>query len=153
MFETILWATDFSEHASDAGRRALDCAQCSKGKLYALAVVDPEDLPIVLEGAEDPFIPWGATEQVELRLEKEYEERVEQALRQAVAALADSSIEVTTLIRVGTPWREIVKAAKEIGATLIILGSHGKRSLEELLLGSTVENVTRHAPCPVLVVR
>jgi len=40
-----------------------------------------------------------------------------------------------------------------LGATLIVMGSHGKRSVEELLLGSTVENVTRQANCPVLVVR
>jgi len=60
---------------------------------------------------------------------------------------------VEMALRVGTPWKEIVRAADELEITLIVLGSHGKRSLEELLLGSTVERVTRHASCPVLVVR
>jgi nucleotide-binding universal stress UspA family protein len=56
-------------------------------------------------------------------------------------------------LRIGTPWEEIVHVAEELGSTLIVLGSHGKRSLEEIILGSTVENVAKHAPCPVLVVR
>jgi len=56
MFKKILWATDFSAHARDAGQRALQCAQCSEGVLYALTVVDPEDLPVILEDIPDPFI-------------------------------------------------------------------------------------------------
>lgn len=74
-------------------------------------------------------------------------------LQREVESLGGDDVPVETHLRVGTPWREIVRAADELGATLIVIGSHGKRSLEELLLGSTAENVTRHAPCPVLVVR
>jgi len=46
-----------------------------------------------------------------------------------------------------------VRAATELTSDLIVMGAHGKRSLTELLLGSTVEDVTKRAPCPVLVVR
>ena len=143
LFKKILWATDFSPHAHHAGQRALECARCSGGTLYALTVVDPEDLPIVPGEIPDPFIKADQTEQITQRLESEYERRVMDHLKS----------EVEPLIRVGTPWREIVCAADELGATLLVIGSHGKRSLEELILGSTVENATKHAPCPVLVVR
>jgi nucleotide-binding universal stress UspA family protein len=153
MFKRILWATDFSKHARRAGQRALECAKCSGGTLYALAVVDPEDLPIILDGIPDPFIKAEQVEQVGQRLETEYEQRVLDHLKREAEFLDDSPAPVETLLRVGTPWREIVRAADELGATLIVVGSHGKRSLEELVLGSTVENVTKHAPCPVLVVR
>jgi hypothetical protein len=47
MFKKILWATDFSDHAHHAGVRALQRAQCSNRIVYALAVVDPEDLPLI----------------------------------------------------------------------------------------------------------
>jgi len=153
MFKKILWATDFSEHAHNAGLRALQCVQCSEGSLYALTVVDPEDLPIILGNIPDPFIPSTQVEEMEHRLEKEYEQRVQDHLKHTVEALGETTVPVNTLLRVGTPWKEIVRVAKEIDATLIVVGSHGKHSLEELLFGSTVENVTKHAPCPVLVVR
>ncbi|MGC8781680.1 MAG: universal stress protein [Anaerolineae bacterium] len=153
MFKKIVWATDFSQHARNAGQRALQCAQCSDGTVYALTVVDPEDLPFILEDVPDPFMPADQTERLNRQLENEYEQRVLEHLRREIAALGDFPVPVEMVLRVGTPWREIIGAADELGATLIVIGSHGKRSLEELLLGSTVENVTKHAPCPVLVVR
>lgn len=153
MFRRILWATDFSQHAHHAGQRALDCKRCSDGMLYVLTVVDPEDLPIILDGIPDPFVKADQTEPLNQRLEREYEQRVLDHLRREVESLGVSSSPKDTLLRAGTPWKEIVRAADELGATLIVIGSHGKHSLEELILGSTVENVTKHASCPVLVVR
>lgn len=57
------------------------------------------------------------------------------------------------IIRIGDPSREIVKAAEEWHADLIVLGTHGRNALGRLLMGSTAEAVFRHAPCPVLIVR
>lgn len=53
----------------------------------------------------------------------------------------------------GSPADEIVKAATQWPADLIVIGSHGRGGLERVLLGIVAEAVTRHAPCPVLVVR
>jgi universal stress protein A len=53
----------------------------------------------------------------------------------------------------GGPADDIVKAAREWPADLIVIGSHGRSGLQRALLGSVAEAVTRHAPCPVLVVR
>jgi len=153
MFKKILWATDFSEHARHAGRRALQCAQCSDGMVYALTVVDPEDLPLILDNVPDPFIKQDQVEQLEHRLEQQYEQQVLDHLQREIEQLGETQISISPQLRVGAPWKEIVGAADELGASLIIMGSHGKRSLEELILGSTVERVTRHANCPVLVVR
>jgi len=146
MFKKILWVTDFSEPARHAGQRALQCAQCSDGVLYALTVVDPGDLPLVLDDAPDPFADQD-------RLQAQYEQRVLDHLRREAQSLGEINVPVEFHLRVGVPWREIVRAAEELGATLIVIGSRGRRGLAEVLLGSTVENVTRHAPCPVLVVR
>ncbi len=52
----------------------------------------------------------------------------------------------------GYPDEGIVKHAKEWGADLVVIGSHGRRGLSRILLGSVTERVVRHAPCPVLVV-
>jgi nucleotide-binding universal stress UspA family protein len=58
-----------------------------------------------------------------------------------------------TRVRMGVPWQEITAAAKESAADLIIIATHGRAGLKQVLLGSTAERVVRHAPCPVLVVR
>lgn len=56
-------------------------------------------------------------------------------------------------ILAGGPATEIVNAAKEWPADLIVIGSHGRGGVQRALLGSVAEGVMRHAPCPVLVVR
>ncbi len=58
-----------------------------------------------------------------------------------------------TMVREGTPHREIAEAARELPADLIIIATKGRRGLARALLGSTTEKVVRFAPCPVLVVR
>ena len=58
-----------------------------------------------------------------------------------------------TALRQGSPYVEIIKAAKELGIDLIILATHGRTGLAHVFLGSTAERVVRHAGCPVLVVR
>jgi nucleotide-binding universal stress UspA family protein len=58
-----------------------------------------------------------------------------------------------TVVREGTPHREITKAARDLQADLIIIATNGRTGLAQALLGSTTERVVRRAPCPVLVVR
>jgi nucleotide-binding universal stress UspA family protein len=53
----------------------------------------------------------------------------------------------------GAPAAEIVKAASEWRADLIVVGSHGRGGIERALVGSVADGVLRHTPCPVLVVR
>jgi nucleotide-binding universal stress UspA family protein len=60
---------------------------------------------------------------------------------------------VLEFLPVGDPSIEIVKAAREWPADLIVIGSHGRQGVSRMLLGSVAEAVTRHAPCPVLVIR
>jgi len=60
---------------------------------------------------------------------------------------------VEEIVRVGDPAREIVQAAEDWGADLIVLGTRARNALGRLLMGSTAEAVFRHAPCPVLIVR
>jgi nucleotide-binding universal stress UspA family protein len=50
-------------------------------------------------------------------------------------------------------YQEIIGAATDGNVDLIIIGTHGRSGLAHVFLGSTAERVTRHAPCPVLVVR
>lgn len=149
----ILWATDFSRHAHDAGLRVLECARCTEVPIDVVTVVDPEELPPILLDVPDPFIAEEAVHEAERRLEAEHEERVRLHLEVETRFLVGAGIGVTLHVRVGRPSDQILAAARELGSDLIVMGAHGHRSLEALLLGSTVERVTRHADCPVMVVR
>jgi nucleotide-binding universal stress UspA family protein len=60
---------------------------------------------------------------------------------------------VAAICRTGQPVAEIVAAAEELGAKLIVMGTHGRGPLRQLFLGSTAEGVARFAPCPVLTVQ
>ncbi len=55
--------------------------------------------------------------------------------------------------RIGKPVKEILDLAEEVGADLILVGTHGRTGLARAMMGSTAEHVMRDAGCPVLVVR
>jgi universal stress protein A len=61
--------------------------------------------------------------------------------------------EAPKFVPVGDPVALIVGTAQGWPADLVVIGSHGRDGLDRILLGSVAEGVTRHAPCPVLVVR
>ena len=60
---------------------------------------------------------------------------------------------VTRRLERGGAVREILRVADEVGADLIVMGTHGRGGLSRLVLGSTAEGVMRKAPCPVITVR
>ncbi|MDX2052610.1 MAG: universal stress protein [Polyangiaceae bacterium] len=60
---------------------------------------------------------------------------------------------IFTIVDFGDPADRLVEIAKEVGANLIVVGTHGKGAVEQMLLGSVSQKVLRHAPCSVLVVR
>jgi len=53
----------------------------------------------------------------------------------------------------GDPATEIVDLAKSEGCDVIVMGTHGRRGLGRMLMGSVAEEVVRNAPCPVLTVK
>src|SRR5207253_4081305 len=90
-------------------------------------------------------------------------QHIEDASRAAAAGHAEiASHDVDTLraagvaaepdVRDGDPGSQIVEAAKEFAADLIVMGTRGRSGLERLLVGSVARKVLHHAPCSVLVV-
>ena len=73
-------------------------------------------------------------------------------LREAAAALAQFTGGVKMLARGGRASKEIVRAAQEVSADIIVIGSHRLGELGAMLLGSVEHAVVDQAPCPVLVV-
>ena len=65
----------------------------------------------------------------------------------------DPHMHMDTLVLNGSPAHEICATAETQKADLIVISTHGHTGLKRFALGSVTENVVRHAPCPVLVVR
>ena len=69
------------------------------------------------------------------------------------AAARAGGCKVQTVLRVGVPYREVVAAAKDERADLVLLATHGRGEVHRLLVGSVADRVIRMAPCPVLTVK
>jgi nucleotide-binding universal stress UspA family protein len=65
----------------------------------------------------------------------------------------DSKVRVEHRLAEGDPAEEILRAAQDTGGDLIVMGTHGRRGLGRVLLGSVAEEVMRRASCPVLTVK
>ena len=140
--KSILSATDFSETANHAGDLARDLAQRFEAQFHIVHV------NVILE---DPH------------LEERHRERLEELVASGDEARRrelengpqdQAGLEVIPhMVRGLSPAEAIVDTASTIGSDLIVMGTHGRRGISHLLLGSVAERVVRTSPVPVLTVR
>jgi nucleotide-binding universal stress UspA family protein len=142
LYETILCPVDLvgSEATLEA---ASSIARAAKARLSALHVL--EDLPQYEAAAGMAHIDWAEFRE---GMEQEALDRLRRAADQACGGPAPEC-----LVRSGKPYREILKLAQSSGASLIVMGIHGRKPLERLFFGSTTLHVVRQARCPVWTVR
>lgn len=137
----ILVPLDFSESSYKSLAYAIALARQFDAKITLLHVV----LVTYMAGEYGPIdLP-----ELEEQLTTSARTKIDQVAREK----APEGLIEGTLIRVGPTVHEITNTAKEINADLLIVSTHGYTGLKHVLLGSVAENVVRHAPCPVLVVR
>ena len=82
-----------------------------------------------------------------------YKEEAEEALAPARAMLAGKPCRVTERLMVGQPAQEIISAAQQDGCELIIIGTHGRSAIGDLLMGSVAMRIIATSPIPVLSVK
>ena len=135
--QSVVVPIDFSAACGGALRVALELVE-KPADVHALNVLVPLDH--LSPGAE-----WGAMDDDSRRhaVEEHFGKFLEE----------HGVVEVTQCVRTGDPGMEIAGYAREIGADLIVMPSHGYHGLQRLLLGSVAERVLRHADCPVLILR
>jgi len=144
-FKHILVPTDFSECANQAIIHAFNIAGLSAARVTLLHIVTIFD--------DDPYNP----EQKFPDLDKYYamlETSAGGAIRDTVRHRRVSEVEVEQIVRRGFSASEVIlDIAAENPVDLIVMGTHGRKPLAHLLLGSVAESVVRHARCPVLTCR
>lgn len=135
--DVIVVPMDFSKQSENALDTAVEMAG-DASKVRTIHVLPPLE-------AISPAVVWGDLDD---------RNRIDAVQEYATKFLADrgagnASIEV----RIGSPGHEITEYAKEAGADLIVVSSHGYHGIKRMLLGSVAESVIRHAHCAVLVLR
>jgi nucleotide-binding universal stress UspA family protein len=106
----------------------------------------------VFHAAEPPTL-FTAPEMAEYIPPEESAEEAKALVAKAAGALRSAGVNVATAIVQGDPKSVILDDAKAWGADLIVLGSHGRKGLEQFLVGSVSAAVLRHAHCSVEIVR
>ena len=141
MFKKILFPTDFS----DVSRKALEYIKQLKGagaqEVIVLHVVDEKELA-VLSRVPDQY------SQIMAHIEKD----IANVMGAIETDLTAEGFQVKLTVKTGQPFTEIMTTAADEKVSIIILGSHGRSNIGEMLLGSVSENVIRHARVPVLVI-
>ena len=138
----ILLATDFSTTAESAERLALKMARSLGADLHLLHV------RVILE---DPLMAEEKHLQIE-RLMSSVDDATREAFDRDHLDRPDVSVH-THLVRSTSAAEAITETAAELGCDLIVMGTHGRRGIKHLLLGSVAENVVRCVGVPVLTVR
>lgn len=136
----ILIPVDFSETSLLAITHGAFTAQLTKGDVYLLHVINSY---YVAQNLFLPTIDISSTTDVETK-----------ATEKLSALAADISkkygIKVECIVKTGSPSSEIVNVAEEIGASLVVMGTHGYSPMEEMLIGSVALKVLTKSPCPTM---
>jgi nucleotide-binding universal stress UspA family protein len=146
----VLLPTDGSEIALEAATRGL-ALLASATTVTLLDVVS--DLPVDTGGGiEGPILTPDQADELQ-RSEALGAQRSMADTEAAIKTVVASTTTIDQRTEMGDPAAMICSVARDLGVDVVVIGSHGKGFLSRVLLGSVSEHVTRHAPCPVLVVR
>ena len=152
MYKKILLPTDGSENSKRANKHAIWMADINNAEIIVLHVIEPyypriAVLPIsTLPNPDDNFYE-------ELKIDgekiiKDFKEDLEKNQCQGKC----ENVKLTTRIKEGKPYLEILKTIDEESIDLVVMGASGRHGLDRLVLGSVTERVVREAKGSVLVV-
>ncbi len=141
VFKEILVATDFSETSEQALELTLEMARESGADV---TVVHTCEIPSSIY-TEQAF---AITDLMQPIIDG-----AEEKLEAFMASVRDRFPRAKGVLKVGIAWEQILAAAVEVHADLIVIGTHGRRGIAHALLGSVAEKVVRLSETPVLTVR
>jgi nucleotide-binding universal stress UspA family protein len=139
--KTILVPTDFGEPSEAALDYAIDFARLAGAQIVLLHAYE---MPII--GMPDGALV--ATPEIASRMA----EGAQVGLDRQLSSRAASGVTIRGMVKQGSPYVIINEAVAEVGADLIVLGTHGRTGLPRLLLGSVAEKIVRTATVPVLTI-
>lgn len=140
----ILCATDGSVYGNSAAAQAVGIAKRCAAELTFISVVHVE--------TTSPFDIVHSQMHRDLIAENELR-AAESAMKSAKEQADKENVKCDDMVLAGKSYEVIVTTAREKGADLIVIGSHGRTGVDRLLMGSVAERVVGNASCAVLVVK
>lgn len=140
MFRKILVALDGSEGANKALRYAIDVAKHYAADLHSISI-------------EERLPHYAATVGEVVEAKQEAAEYFRRVVEDAVRLANDAGIHLTSHVLPGHEVESIVRFAKDHGHDLLVIGFMGHSRIYEQFWGGTSQNLTRLAPCSVLVIK
>lgn len=122
---------------------------------FILEIAGPLDMEVILLRVIQPIAPVVIEGSRHIEVEDVETRRVdaEEYLAPIAVELRGKAVRVTSQVRRGMPAQEIVAAAREAGADLIAMTTHGRGGLGRIIFGSVAQDVLRHAEIPVFLMR
>ena len=148
----ILAPTDFSRFSGFALEWAANLAEALQSELIILHVIPEEEGKIIEEVIGEGAavrIPMGIRQNVVEERRKKFQQQFDIVLPPQMK----KSLRVEEILRIGVPFLEIIKIAKEKDVDLVVMGTHGRTGLAHVLIGSVAEKVVHYAHCPVLTIK
>lgn len=145
MLDKILVPIDGSEYAFKALDYAITFAKKFSSEIYIVHIV--QTVAAIAYGT-DITVPSFMVD-----LKNHLEENGKRILSTAEVKTKKAGVKAVTMLLYGSPAEEIVNFAEEKGVGLIVVGDRGLGSVARFFLGSVSNKVSRHAPCPVLIVK
>jgi len=141
-YKNVLLPIDFTEHCERTATQAVWLARQSGGTVHLAHIV------------ENPLDPLYKPEEAHHWAAVEHADAVaREMLVDAAKACVPVDVPHKLHLDAGDASEKLVELAAAISADLIVMSTHGTSSIADLLLGGTAEKVSRHAHCPVLLVR
>lgn len=143
MFEKVLYPTDFSDVAMKAFEFIKQLKNDRVKEVIILHVIDQKSLDALAIYTSKDFI----------KFETDWEKNAMEQVAAMEDELKKLGFQVKVRIEREVPFREILKVEEEEDVSVIVIGSHGKSNIGEMLLGSVSEKVVRKSKKPVLIVK
>ena len=141
--KTILIPFDFSEYALAALQSAKKIAAKAPVQLISVTVIPSQiDWDLLPEKARKTYPD----------LQEELDE-TSARIPEYLKMMSFSKNEIQVIVKIGVPAEQILRVIDAEQADLVVLGTYGKGFSEGKFIGSTLQNVLRNAPCPVLAVK
>jgi len=154
-FSKIMVGCDFSSYSKKTLEYAAKLTEKLQAELIIVNVINKRDVDTILKVAEEHF-----DRTIEKYVEKSSEDYVKRLTKERtrqmeklIEEISCAHLSIKKVFRVGVPFQELIQAAEDEGADLMVMGKKGRSDIADVLFGSNAEKVFRRCPIPLLSVR